>query len=195
MSQTNSRRKSPRRRPSSPQSTPQPPSSLSELEEQLHEPPPIEEQLHEPSEPAPAIATPDVDASDDDAPSLLPTINEDTIRAVLDATGKLLHQAAGRTPNHWLFLEEELDLIAPPLARRARKSSMLRKVAGSSDAYIIVLAFAGYGIRNLRDLMPDEATKEADGGSEERFEQGVATGGNGFDATSPLAVPGTAAPG
>jgi hypothetical protein len=191
-SRKRSPRTSPRKnRPPTPPPPPQaPPLDEHELQEQELPPP------FQPSEPELGPETDTAAAGEPDETGFaFPAITEETIRAVLDATGKLLHQAAGRTPTHWLFLDEELDVICAPLARRARKSSMLRRVAGSSDAYVIALCLAAYGIRNVRDMMPATETEEDDVGPQVSVDEGASPGGDGRSATDLLTVPAADAPG
>jgi hypothetical protein len=111
------------------------------------------------SEPLPDRFNIDDDASDDAEPAegdgeplaavLAAPLSEDGIRGLLATQAFAMNRTIGRTPDHWIYTDDELELIVPGLARIARRSNALRRVAEASDGVAVAAGFTGYIARNL----------------------------------------------
>jgi len=89
------------------------------------------------------------------APELAPQVavldqlwEEDTVRSILRAEGAAVHTLVGVTDDDWVWLEHELDAIAPPLTRILNRYPATRAAAGAGDEAAVVIALGGHATRS-----------------------------------------------
>lgn len=87
--------------------------------------------------------------------------SEDQVRALLTAQGFMVNKMIGRDDAHFIWTEDELDLVAPGLARIAKRSNLVRRAAEASDGIAVAAGVGGYLFRNiLNPPQPQEAPRE-----------------------------------
>jgi hypothetical protein len=121
------------------------------------------------------------------APGLaeLPVWEEDTVRSVLTAKGAVLHAAVGVAEDDWLYLEHELDSIAPPLTRILNRYDVTRAAAEGGDALAVMIGLGGYAGRSYM-------TRRAELAAAEDVEPEPVTGVRAPEGTGPPADGGEA---
>jgi hypothetical protein len=110
----------------------------------------------DPTTPAPRLALP---KADDTPPAKVKAVDiEDTIRGLLQAKGMLLHSALAVGPKlnvestEWQYLDEDLEAIAPPLARIiSRFPAAATAVAAGGDPIAVGMGFLSYGARSIAE--------------------------------------------
>jgi len=85
--------------------------------------------------------------------------SEETVRSNLVAQGALLHTflAVDSESDEWVYLEHELDAIAPPLTRIFNRYPQLRAVAPYGDLPALTVGLASYTKRSLEQRAADKA--------------------------------------
>jgi hypothetical protein len=73
---------------------------------------------------------------------------EDTVRSLLSAEGQVVHTLAGVDDDDWLWLQHELDAIAPPLTRILNRYPALRAAAEAGDGMAVMIAMGGHVTRS-----------------------------------------------
>lgn len=73
---------------------------------------------------------------------------EGTVRSILTAKGTVLHMAVGVGEEEWLYLQHELDAIAPPLTRILNRYPVTRAAAEGGDAIAVMIGLGGYVSRS-----------------------------------------------
>lgn len=87
--------------------------------------------------------------------------SEGQVRALLTAQGFMVNKMIGRDEAHFIWTEDELDLVAPGLARIAKRSNLVRRAAEASDGIAVAAGVGGYLFRNiLNPPQPQEAPRE-----------------------------------
>lgn len=79
---------------------------------------------------------------------LLPAWEEDAVRSILTAQGQLVHGVAGVADDDWIYLQHELDAIAPPLTRILNRVPALRAAAEAGDGIAVMIGLGGYSVRS-----------------------------------------------
>lgn len=162
-----------------------------------------------PTASAPPIERPDDDDEDDDAspePALTATetpatvrgfvrVTPDKVAGVLATQGALLSLSPlGRHPGQWIWTEDELKLVAPPIAAQleqaARKSAAVRKLVEGTDLIAAGGGILAYIIRNLTEY-PEEPDAEGSRREDARaVDAGSGSGGTGAREVAPVHVAG-----
>ena len=91
-----------------------------------------------------------------DAPELAPPPDEDhglswdrqTVEGLLIAKGAALHAIVGVGEQDWVYTQEELRAIAPPLTRILNRYPVTAAAAGAGDELALILGLAGYAKRS-----------------------------------------------
>jgi hypothetical protein len=78
----------------------------------------------------------------------LPAWEEDAVRSILTAQGNLVHGVAGVAEDDWIYLQHELDAIAPPLTRILNRVPALRAAAEAGDGIAVMIGLGGYTVRS-----------------------------------------------
>jgi hypothetical protein len=73
------------------------------------------------------------------------------VKSILEASGSVLHQAAGKGEQDWIFIERELRAIAPPLARILSRYPATAAAAAAGDEFAVIIGLSGYTIRSLKE--------------------------------------------
>lgn len=73
------------------------------------------------------------------------------VRSLLESTGQVLHTAAGKSQEDWVFTERELRAIAPPLARILSRYPVTAAASGIGDEFAVIIGFSGYTMRSLKE--------------------------------------------
>lgn len=84
-------------------------------------------------------------------PKALAKVTAAQVRQILQAQGLLLNQTIGSLPGQWLWSPEELETIAPALAKVANRSTLMRRVGAASDLAVVGVTATSYVVRNLSD--------------------------------------------
>ena len=96
-------------------------------------------------------------------------VDEETIRSALQAQGALLHGAVAvdKASDEWVWLQAELDAIAPPLTRICnRYPAAARVVAMVGDPAAVVVTTGGYARRSLAERAAAKARLEMEAEAE-----------------------------
>jgi hypothetical protein len=93
------------------------------------------------------------------------TVTPEQIEGILRMQGTVTGMGIGRYPGHWTWTEEELELVAPALARQAtdaaRRNETLRRVFEQSDLVTAAGGILAYVIRNLTTPAPEETNAQS----------------------------------
>ncbi|HET9691012.1 MAG TPA: hypothetical protein VFP61_07650 [Acidimicrobiales bacterium] len=123
---------------------------MAELDLTVAPPPPSEVGAIPPPPPDPGPQA-TIGVPDDD--ELLPLVDEATVRGLLASIGGVAGVVVGlpEVPGHWRFRDDELDQLAPPLARLANRTPTLRRALIHGDTLAVLFTLSQYGVRNVTD--------------------------------------------
>jgi hypothetical protein len=101
----------------------------------------------DPEAPAPEAPEPRPDAELHALPGL-EGWEQDAVESLLRGQGAVLHAVAGVGDQDWLYTEDDLAAIAPPLTRILNRYPATRAAAGSGDELALMLGLGAYATRS-----------------------------------------------
>lgn len=149
---------------------------------------PFEAELHWRDDDAPEPEDPAAGEHDEELPFPIGAggVSEESVRDLLRVQGLMLNRAIGRAPEQWHWTDDELDVVAPALARVAARSSLLRRVAKASDSAVVAAGVTSYVLRNITTSpeQPEEEPRAEERAATDRVEPGPGTDGEAGDLPS-----------
>lgn len=102
-------------------------------------------------------------AAVDPAVSLVEVVPEETVRDLLRGQGALVHALFAVDPasTEWVYVQAELDAIAPPLTRIVNRYQALAAIAKHGDVAGVGLGLFAYGKRSLGERVEAIARAQA----------------------------------
>lgn len=109
-------------------------------------------------------------AADAPAPVLEPAVDvrpldieweEQTVRSILTAKGRLLHTAVGVAERDWEYTDADLAAIAPPMTRILNRYEPTRAAAAAGDELAVGIGFTGYFLRSWSERRAAIAARDA----------------------------------
>ena len=89
---------------------------------------------------------PPIDGAGEPGPA--PEVTPAQIAGYLDTAGAMANNLAGRTPEHWVLTDSELEIIAPVLADYVNRHAALRAYVAHAEPAAAGLVLIQYAIRN-----------------------------------------------
>jgi hypothetical protein len=86
--------------------------------------------------------------------------DEGTVRSILTAQGAVVHGLVGVADDDWIYLQHELEAIAPPLTRVLNRYDALRAAAGTGDELALMIGLGGYVSRSWMTRKAELALRE-----------------------------------